>query len=88
MAQLTGTRAAKFVARERHAWPGGYALGLVMGDGEMLCPECVRENWREVVQAHLWADDGGDPCWVPLGITHTGETDDDLFCAHCERRIS
>jgi hypothetical protein len=85
---VTGTRAAKIVARERYGWPGGYALALVMGDGETLCPDCVRECWREIVQANLWRDNGGDPCWTPAGITHTGETDDALTCAQCENAIA
>ena len=83
----TGTRTAKFVAREKYAWPGGYALALVMADGEMLCPGCIRTSWREIVQAHLWADNRGDPAWTPIGVMHSGESDEELQCAHCSNAI-
>lgn len=40
--------AARFVRRERYAWPGGYELALIMSDGALLCADCVRENFCNI----------------------------------------
>jgi len=39
--------------KEPYAWPGGYELRVVMSDGGVLCRQCVKDNWREIVQATL-----------------------------------
>lgn len=55
-----------------YAWPGGYPIYYVTRDGGVLCPDCVRKNWSQVVYDHLhkcntgWRVDGagileGDP---------------------------
>ena len=82
----TGTRAAKIVAREHFAWPGGYAMALVTADGGELCPECVRAEFRQIAASYLHGQTNSG--WYPAGIVHTGETDDDLVCDHCGRTIN
>lgn len=42
---------ARQAARETYAWPGGYRLWLLMADGEAICPECARKEWRQVARA-------------------------------------
>ena len=81
----TGTKAAKLVARDRYAWPGGYAMALITSDGGELCPDCVRAEFRQIIWSHLTNETGSG--WHPAGITHDGETDDDLICDHCGREI-
>lgn len=38
--------AARYVRRERYAWPGGYALALIMDDA-CACDHCGREVWSK-----------------------------------------
>ena len=73
-------RAGKFT------WPGGYPMYFVMQDGGALSFEAVRSEWRCIVQAHLWVNDGGDPCWTIAGADINWE-DSDLFCDHSGDRI-
>ena len=80
-----GLRAAKIVAREKFAWPGGYALFLVMSDGGILCPECIRANWRSIVQYTLWRQPQSG--WDAAGLDHTGNCDDPPNCDDCGRII-
>ena len=75
---------AKIVARERYAWPGGYALFLVTTDGGLLCSQCVRDEWRNIVQASLWKSCNG---WQPAGLDHTGNSDETECCDHCGKNI-
>ena len=86
MADRTGIEAAKTVARERYAMPGGYALALVTEDGGELCPDCVRAEFRSIVDAHLRADNTGG--WMPAGWISNDDTDDLLNCDHCDRDIN
>ena len=80
-----GLRAAKTVARDKFAWPGGYALFLVMDDGGELCPDCVRAEFRQIV----WNTLTYQPRlgWFPVGLDHTGNCDDAPACCHCGRVI-
>lgn len=80
---LEGIRAAKNVARNPYAWPGGYPTFLVMTDGGCLCPSCVKKEWRLIVQAGLWNDRSG---WNPAAADINWE-DQALFCDHCGNQI-
>lgn len=76
-----------YVARERFAWPGGYALGLLMKDCEPVCSACVRDE-IELIKAAL-ADDSADD-WHPVAAYYC-DADDDIEptrCANCSRPIS
>lgn len=35
----------------RYAWPCGYPTFFVADDGQALCHDCVRDNFRDVVEA-------------------------------------
>jgi hypothetical protein len=73
--------AARIVRRERYAWPGGYALALVLTDGALLCPDCVTKEWRLVSAAHRSRDNAGG--WRPLGLEICEAPDQDVICDHC-----
>ena len=83
----SGRDCARYVARERYAWPGGRVLVAVCGDGEYLCPACCRENYREIARA---ADDTHSG-WHVLGMEAfepDGEPDSIDTCAHCGAHLS
>lgn len=74
----------------KYAWPGGYPLYFVTSDGEALSFDTVRAEWRNVVQAHLWARHPGcraqDNGWC-IAAVDTNWEDPDLFDAHTNQRI-
>jgi hypothetical protein len=75
--------AARIVRRERHVWPGGYLLVLVMDDGEVLCPDCVASEFSQISHSHRHDIKDG---WKPVGMMILEESPDgDTMCAHCNK---
>lgn len=66
------------------AWPGGYAGAFLLSDGELLCPECAKENARQIIAAIRARDSSG---WRAVGVTWEHETDETETCAHCAREL-
>lgn len=65
--------------RQPCAWPGGYPKILVLNDGETICPDCARQEYRQISNAtrhRLRA--GWQACAVD--IHWEGEP---IMCAHC-----
>lgn len=77
--------AARIVRKGKYAWPGGYALALVVNDGALLCPHCVEQEFSQISFAHRHKLNDG---WRPEGLTHSGEWDDAEFCDHCGNEIA
>lgn len=67
---------------ESHAWPGGYPMFYVMGDGEALCPQCVQSNAAQIQSAGEYSDSS----WDVVGASINWE-DSELTCDHCGLRI-
>lgn len=70
----------KEAIRDKYAWPGGYALRLLMSDGELMCLDCAHSNFREIVKAMrdgLPRDD-----WRPASVEIYWEGPS-LSCCHC-----
>lgn len=67
-----------------YAWPGGYPTFLLMTDGKVLCPECVRAELRQIIGACVAnAANGG---WMPAAADVNWE-DPELYCGNCGNRI-
>jgi hypothetical protein len=81
-----GLRDAKIVAREKYAWPGGYPLALIMSDGGVLCPDCVRKEWRNIVQYTFWNQPGSG--WMAEGMSVEECPESDVSCDHCNAIIA
>ena len=68
-----------------YAWPGGYPMFFIMGDGETMHVECVKARWRDVAWAHInnqfhnrdFLCDAADVNWE----------DGDMTCCECNKRI-
>lgn len=80
-------------ALQAWAWPGGYPVYAVMGDGGSLCPKCVKEELRTVVRAthdhevtESLCSRYLDTAWVVAGAEVNWE-DPDLTCDHCYKPI-
>jgi hypothetical protein len=69
--------------RSKYAWSGLYPLYLVMADGQSLCIDCARKNYKLIVSAH-YRDPNSD--WAAIGADINYE-DTELYCAHCNEKI-
>ncbi len=73
----------KDAIRHPCAWPGGYPVYTIMTDGALLCPQCARENYRQIVHATKtrarsdWQAAGADVYWE-------GEPEP---CGHCGKLL-
>ena len=81
-------RMAKLAVREPYAWPGGYPVYVVCSDGALLCTNCVRTNWRQIVWATRW-DGCRNSGWAVDGsvILWEDEPGEATFCGHCGERL-
>lgn len=70
---------AAFVARERYVWPGGYRLNLLTADGGVLCADCVRANYRRILES---ARDNLNDGWLPEAHFVHWEGSP-ILCDHC-----
>ena len=74
----------KAFIRSPFAWPGGYTLIAVMDDGECLCHECTRDNFREIVECTKHQERIG---WNFIDVTINWE-DPSMYCAHCDEPLT
>jgi hypothetical protein len=64
-----------------YAWPGGYPLYYLFADCEVCCPDCANgENGSDA------SEDADDRQWKLIACDVNYE-DENLFCAHCNKRI-
>jgi hypothetical protein len=68
----------------KYVWPGGYPQYFLMSDGEAMTFEAVRQEWKQIVAAHLNSDRRSG--WHIHGVDVNWE-DPNLFCAHTNVRI-
>lgn len=78
----------RYVATQRFAWPGGYELFVVTADGGALCPDCVRENYRQVYAETIADNPPSGTGWKVSACDCVANVDDDLFCDHCARNLN
>lgn len=64
---------------ERYAWPGGYPIYYLTGDGGCLCSKCANDN------VDLTLTD--DPQWG-IKLSDINWEDDGLFCDNCQEPIA
>lgn len=87
------TKELKELVRHPYAWPGGYEIVFITNDGEILCHDCVRINWREVCDSTMHRIDDG---WRIVGTMMEAvsadcarEVDESLvsYCAQCNKEF-
>ena len=73
----------KQAIRNEYAWPGGYALILLMSDGMPICINCGRKEFSNILDStkHQLSDG-----WQFADVFINYE-DDSCFCAHCSKRL-
>jgi hypothetical protein len=72
----------KRAIREPYAWPGGYPVYTLLADGELLCRECARSEFKQIVYAtrHNLRDG-----WKAAGADILWEGTEE--CAHCNKEL-
>lgn len=81
---MASLQTVKQALRDKYAWPGGYPLYLITSDGEALSIDAAKENWREIVGAHLRKD---RRCGWHIAAVAINWEDDSLYCSHSSERI-
>lgn len=66
-----------------HAWPGGYPIGYVTDDADLLCADCVTDEAS--IRFAPTADADG---WRIDGLTVLEGNESAEHCAHCNRLIA
>ncbi len=74
----------KAAIRDKFAWPGGYAFFGVCDDGGILCCNCMRAEFRQIIWARKHELKTG---WRVAGVDHTGNCDEPETCDHCNNPI-
>lgn len=73
--------ALKNFIRDRDTF--GYTVLLIMHDGEIICRECARKNYKIILEStrlnlkDSWTVECSDPYWEGP----------DLYCANCNKTI-
>lgn len=67
-----------------YAWPGGYPMYFVCGDGGALSFEAAKENANQIRDALITNDRHSD--WFVVGFEVNWE-DTDLICSHTNTPI-
>lgn len=75
--------AVKAAIRSPFAWPGGYQISIVLADGELICPECARKEFRQIARATLADSRGG---WTAAGVECAWEGEN--RCVQCSRSLT
>ena len=80
------SRELREAIRAKYAWPGGYPMALLMSDGEPVCMDCARKEYKLIARSNrdksLWPDKQ----WRPECVFINWE-DQDCYCAHCNKQI-
>lgn len=83
MKNQTAIRAAKELARQPYAWPGGYPKFALMHDGVCLCAACVKDNFAFIARS---TRDNSRDGWTFIGAEINWE-DTNMTCEHCSKPI-
>lgn len=74
-------RDVRQAARGMYAIPGMYPMYVTLDDGEMLCRDCTRANYRSISYATRHQTRDG---WQAVAVYILYETEDGPeLCAHC-----
>ena len=82
-----GLRALRTIAYHKYAWPGGYLMVAVTNDGGTICPDCIREDYRQYyVSTRDYERDGWNVQGIFL-IEGDGEIEGPMYCDNCGKDL-
>ena len=70
----------KNAIRSPYAWPGGYPVYTVCLDGEFLCCDCARKEYRQIVEDTAKGYHGNFEC-IGTEVYWEGPIE---YCANCK----
>jgi len=73
----------RYIAREQFAFPGGYELIGITVDGGLLCSQCIRDNYKLILQSTY---DGHETQWAVNHICTESELEN-THCDNCYKAI-
>ncbi len=73
----------RYVARQRFSWPGGGELFIVTSSGDVLCQDCIRENYRQELSEAI--DETFSPYAIESGYNIDPES---CYCENCGKDLS
>lgn len=77
------TRELREALRNPCTFPGGYTKAIYLSDGERICPECARKQYRQISRStRQQARDG----WALLGIDIYWEGPPE-YCVQCNKKL-
>lgn len=85
------TKQVKEYIRHPYAWPGGYEIVFIASDGEILCHDCARSNWRKICDSmtHDIRDGWKIEAVAAIGCDMDYPSEENpIICAHCNRDFS
>jgi hypothetical protein len=74
----------KEAIRRPYAWPGGYPLYVLLSDGELLCTNCAKENYRDIAYATKYNHPFSS--WRAAGVMVLWEGEA-IICSHCAKEL-
>ena len=79
----SGIEQLKNLIRSPYAWPGGYPLFAIMGDGAALCKDCAETEFKTILSDTM---QGYGASFQVVAIDANWENSD-LYCCHCSGAI-
>ena len=73
----------RYIARVQFAFPGGYELIAFTVDGGLLCSQCIKDNYKLILQS---TKGGHDQQWAVNHVTAECELED-THCDNCYKVI-
>lgn len=77
------TKELKELVRHPYAFPGGYQLFALTSDGELMCVNCVKKNFKLCLRATK-ANDRYSWCIDTITIVWEGPN---VFCCNCNKEF-
>ena len=79
----SGIEKLKNFIRQPYAWPGGYPMFAIFGDGEACCKKCAKTEFKTILSDTM---QGYGSSFQIVDVDVNWE-DENLFCAHCGEQI-
>lgn len=81
--EILRLKSAKQFARAPYSFPGGYPKALITADGDCLCADCTRANYK-LICAESFENSN---CGFRVSGVDVNYENPDLYCGNCSTRI-
>ncbi len=73
---------ARYIVRTKYVFPGGYELIGITDDGHLLCFDCIKDNYRQIIHdtKHKWGTG-----WQIVAITTDETLEGYEYCCNCDK---